>query len=242
MADNKNGNNCLYNLIYTNFNEDFSKGPTFYYDLQYPSFFNFNNGYFYTNPNYLNNINSLIKQDVLDFRDQLSKEESYYNSTVADDKPNEKKIFSAFSNYAVTFNKNHLLSVINTLTGDSGGVQPTYRTLYNYNYDLLTGNEIALKNIFNDGVDYIKVITDYVNYKINQDKDLYLDDVDIFITDDQAFYLDDDGLIIYFDQGSIAPKEFGTSKFKLSFKKFAPYINPRFYCDATNLKRRMFRR
>ena len=57
MADNKNGNNCLYNLIYTNFNEDFSKGPTFYYDLQYPSFFNFNNGYFYTNPNYLNKGN-----------------------------------------------------------------------------------------------------------------------------------------------------------------------------------------
>ena len=58
----------------------------------------------------------------------------------------------------------------------------------------------------------------------------------------EVIQIPDDGLIIYFDQGSIAPKEFGTSKFKLSFKKFAPYINPRFYCDATNLKRRMFRR
>ena len=242
MADTQSANNCLYNLIYTSFNEDFSRSATFYYDLQYPSFFNFNTGYFYANPNYLNKINSLIKQDIMDFRDALAKEESDYNSTVADNKPNEKKIYSAFSNYAVTFNKNHLLSVITTLRGDTVGVNPTYRTLYNYNYDLLTGHEIPLKNIFNNGVDYLKVITDYVNYKVNQDKDLYLDNVEIFITDDQAFYLDDDGLIVYFDPGAIAPEEFGTSKFKLSFKKFAPYINPRFYCNATNLKRRMYRR
>lgn len=242
MANSQSTSNCLYNLIYTDFNEEFSKGSTFFYNLQYPAFFNFNNGYFFANPTILNNISNLIKEDVITFRDDLSKEEQDYNSTVANNNPNERRIYSAFSNFAVTFNKNHLLSVIVNVIGYSGNTLPEYDTLYNYNYDLLTGNTIQLKDIFNPNVDYIKVITDYVRYKINQNKDLYLENVEFFITDDQAFYIEDDGLVVYFDAGQLAEDEFRTSKFKLSFNKFAPYINPRFYCEGTNLKRRMFRR
>lgn len=241
MANSQTASNCLYNLIYTDFNEDFSRGSTFYYDLQYPAFFNFNNGYFFANPSILNNISNLVKEDIFNFRDGLSKEETDYNSTVAQS-PEQKRIYSVFSNFAVTFNKNHLLSVITNVRGFSGGTSPIYDSLYNYNYDLLTGKPITLKKIFNEGVDYIKVLTDYVNYKINQNKNLYFDNVEFFITDDQAFYIEDDGLVIYFDSDQIAPEEFGTSKFKLMFNKFAPYINPRFYCEGTNLKRRMLRR
>ena len=242
MANSQVSSNCLYNLIYTDFNEEFSRDSTFFYNMQYPTFFNFNTGYFFVNPSILNNINTLIKKDVDDFRNGLAKEEQDYNSTVADNKPEEKIIYSAFSNYAVTFNKNHLLSVVVNVLGFSGNTLPKYDALYNYNYDLLTGNKINLKDIFNSGVDYIKVITDYVNYKINQNKDLYFENVEFIITDNQAFYLEDDGLVVYFDAGELAKEEFGTSKFKLTFSKFAPYINPRFYCEGTNLKRRIYRR
>lgn len=242
MANSQPTSNCLYNLIYTDFNEEFSKSASFYYNIQYPAFYNFNNGYFFANPSILNNINNLIKEDVINFRDSFSREEQDYNATVADNNPSEIRIYSAFSTFAVTFNKNHLLSVLVSVVGYPGNTFPRYNELYNYNYDLLTGNTIQLKDIFNPGVDYIKVITDYVRYKINQNQDLYLENVEFFITDDQAFYLDDDGLIVYFDPGQIAREEFGTSKFKLSFNKFAPYINPRFYCNATNINRRMFRR
>lgn len=242
MANSQPASNCLYNLIYTDFNEEFSKGSNFYYDIQYPAFFNFNNGYFFANPSILNNISNLIKEEVISFRDNLAKEEAQYNSTVADNKPDEKKVYSAFSNFAVTFNKNHLLSVIVNLRGFTNHTLPSYNELYNYNYDLLTGKKITLQDIFNNGVDYIKVITDYVNYKINQNKDLYFDNVEFFITDDQAFYIEDDGLVVYFDAGQLAKEEFGTTKFKLMFSKFAPYINPRFYCSATNINRRIYRR
>lgn len=242
MANSQPESNCLYNLIYTDFNEEFSKNSTFYYNIQYPAFFNFNTGYFFANPSILNNISNLIKQEVNDFRDGLAQEEQDYNSTVADNNPEEKRIYSAFSNFAVAFNKNHLLSVIVNVLGFSGNTLPKYDILYNYNYDLLTGSKITLKDIFNPGVDYIKVITDYVNYKINQNKDLYFENVEFFITDDQAFYIENDGLVVYFDAGELAKEEFGTSKFKLTFSKFAPYINPRFYCNATNVNRRIYRR
>ena len=126
--------------------------------------------------------------------------------------------------------------------GFADDTTPRYDMLYNYNYDLLTGNRITLKDIFNPGVDYIKVITDYINYKINQNKDLYFDKVEFFITDNQAFYIENDGLVIYFDAGELSKEEFGTTKFKLKFSKFAPYINNRFYCNATNINRRFYRR
>lgn len=242
MDNSQPTSNCLYNLIYTDFNEEFSRNSTFYYNIQYPSFFNFNTGYFFANPSILNNINNLIKKDVNDFRDGLAKEEQDYNSTVADNNAKEERIYSAFSNFAVSFNKNHLLSVIVNVLGFLGNTLPKYNALYNYNYDLLTGNKIALKDIFNPGVDYIKVITDYVHYKINQNKNLFFENVEVFITDNQAFYLEDGGVVVYFDAGELAKEEFGTIKFKLSFNKFAPYINPRFSCEGTNLKRRIFRR
>ena len=242
MANSQPENNCLYNLIYTDFNEEFSRGSSFFYNIQYPAFFNFSNGYFFANPTILNNINNLIKQEVNDFRDDFAKEEQNYNSSVADNNPAEKKIYSAFSNFAVTLNKNHLLSVIVNVLGFADDTTPRYDMLYNYNYDLLTGNRITLKDIFNPGVDYIKVITDYINYKISQNKDLYFDKVEFFITDNQAFYIENDGLVIYFDAGELSKEEFGTTKFKLKFSKFAPYINNRFYCNATNINRRFYRR
>ena len=94
---------------------------------------------------------------------------------------------------------------------------------------------IYIKDIFNKDVDYIKVVTDYVNYKINQNKDWYYEDVFINIPNDQAFYLTDDGIVIYFGLDEIAPSEFGVPKFKMSFHKFSPYINPRFYCVPQNI-------
>ena len=122
---------------------------------------------------------------------------------------------------------------------------PEYNDLYNYNFDLLTGNRIYLKDIFNKNVDYLKVITDYINYKVNQNKDNYYSDANINVPDDQAFYLTDDGILIYFGVDEIAPESFGIPKFKMEFSKFAPYINPRFYCNATNIyrfKQNMYRR
>ena len=41
--------NCIYNLIYTRFNEEFGKENYFSYNLQYPSFYNFKNTYFQVN-------------------------------------------------------------------------------------------------------------------------------------------------------------------------------------------------
>ena len=69
----------------------------------------------------------------------------------------------------------------------------------------------------------------------NGNKELYYKDVVVDIPEDQAFYLTDEGIVIYFGVDEIAPKEFGIPRFTMEYKKFAPYINPRFYCTPENI-------
>lgn len=237
MENAQSVTNCIYNILYTQFNEDFGRDNFFSYNLMYPTFYNFKNGYFFVDLNILNNLNSTINSDVYTFKTGLLKEEQdYNNSAVKNALP--KRNYKVLSNYAVTFNKNHIISIILSLMGFAGDYGPKYNYLYNYNIDLLSGNKITLKDVFIEKIDYIKVVSDYINYKISQNKDMYYKNTIVEISEDQAFYITDDGIIVYFDVDEIAPEEFGIPKFKIAFNKFAPYINPRFSCLAQNVFRK----
>lgn len=227
-------NNCLYNPIYVKFNENSEIGNTFSYTLQYPSFSTSKNDNFNIKQNVLNNINSTINSNILAFKNGLLEEEKEVNAANIESGGSLEK-YKVVTNFAVTFNKNHILSSIVNLMAFVNNEAPKYNELDNYNFDLLTGNEFTIGSVFNPNVDYLKVITNYVNYKINQNKELYYSDVVINIPEDQAFYLTDEGIIIYFGLDEIAPEEFGIPKFTMEYKKFAPYINPRFYCTPENI-------
>ncbi len=234
MDNNQSNNNCLYNLIYTQYNEDIGVESFFSYDMSYPVFLNLKNDAFYINPSILNNINSTIALDVNTFKDDMEKEQQQYNNNALNSALPTRN-FRARSDYNVTFNKNHILSVISRLVGFAGELYTEYDDLYNYNYDLATGNTFSLKDVFNDDVNVIEVVSNYINYKIQQNPNMYHPDTKVEIPDAQSFYLTDDGIVIYFGIDEIAPREFGIPKFKMMFTKFAPYIKPRFYCDAQNI-------
>lgn len=231
MDMSQNNANCVYNLMRTQFNESMGRDEFFSYDLQYPSFFNMNNDYFYIMQTHLDNINSNIKLDVDTFVKGLRNEEQEYNLNAAKNNT-PKRNYMASSNFAVTFSINHILSAIVNFIGSVDGVGNIYNLLYNYNYDLRTGNRIQLKDVFKSDVNYIEVVTNYVNYKINQNPSMYYPIDQIQIPEEQAFYLTDDGIVIYFGLDEVAPAKYGIPKFKMMFSKFEPYINPRFYCTA----------
>lgn len=234
MRNSEKNNSCLYNLLHVRFNEDIGRDEYFSYNLQYPTLYSFKNTYFNVDPNILNNLSSTIKEDVYTFKNGLAEEEKEANSSAAQNAL-PKKNYRVITNYAITFNKNHILSTILNLMGFPGEFGPRYNQINNYNFDLLTGNRIYLEDIFKPGVDYIKLVSDYINYKINQNKSLYYEDEPVEIPSDQAFYLTDDGIVIYFELDEIAPEEFGIPKFKISFEKFSQYINPRYYCSPDNV-------
>lgn len=230
MNGSININECVYNPLFVKFNEYFRSKGLFSYNLQFPSFHNFKNSSDTIDQSILNDINSIISLDASTFKQGLFEEEQNYNLVVAEGGALPKKRYKAFSIYAVTFNRNNILSVTLRLRGISSGNKIEYDNLNNYNIDLISGKRIKLEEIFNPNVNYFQIINNYINYKIRQNKELYYENTVINIPYDQSFYITDKGVVIYFGLDQIAPTGFGFPKFLISFGRFADYINPRFLC------------
>ena len=96
--------------------------------------------------------------------------------------------------------------------------------------------------MFNEGVDYLPLLSQYVNDEIAKTPELFYENTVVDIPDYQAFYITDKGIVLYFEVDEIAQESAGVPKFLISFEQFGEYINPRFYCNPENLLRRKRRR
>ncbi len=158
MNNTQTNNTCLFNTLYIQYIEDIGQNKYFYYDLKYPVIHNVKNGYFQVNEDILKNLNETIKSSVYTFKQGILEEEQQINASNPDGSK-AKVNYRVYSNYDITFNKNHVLSLVLHLTAmDDNGTQ--YDDLYSYNIDLLTGNQLLLKDIFKPGVDYLKLVSD----------------------------------------------------------------------------------
>ena len=234
---NTNYTGCIYNLLYIQYNEIFGREEFFYFDISYPVFYNVRNGYFQVDKKILDNLNKTVYSSVETFRNGLYEEMAQYNKT-AEQNNLPKRVYQVNTTYDVTFNKNHILSLVLFLTSISNNDGPQYEELYSYNIDLLTGNQLSLKDLFNPNVDYINILSNYINNKIAQTPQLFYPNTTIEIPDSQAFYITDKGIILFFAEDEIAPSEAGIPKFLISFEEFAQYINPRIYCIPQYVLRR----
>ena len=227
MNYNQVNNTCFFNTLYIQYVEDIGRNEYFYYDLKYPVFYNVKNGYFQVSESILKNLNNTISSSIYDFKQGIFEEEQQIN-TQNPDGSKTKVNYRVYSNYDLTFNKNHVVSFVISLSAFEGN-NPQYNDLYNYNIDLLTGNQLLLN------VDYLKLVSDFVNFKINQNPTFYYPDASVDIPEDQSFYLTDQGIVIYFGLDEISPAANDIPKFLMEFSNFESYINPRFYCNAKNI-------
>ena len=233
MNYNQVNNTCFFNTLYIQYVEDIGRNEYFYYDLKYPVFYNVKNGYFQVSESILKNLKNTISSYIYDFKQGIFEEEQQIN-TQNPDGSKTKVNYRVYSNYDLTFNKNHVVSFVISLSAFEGN-NPQYNDLYNYNIDLLTGNQLLLKDIFRPNVDYLKLVSDFVNFKINQNPTFYYPDASVDIPEDQSFYLTDQGIVIYFGLDEISPAANDIPKFLMEFSNFESYINPRFYCNAKNI-------
>ncbi|WP_455539072.1 DUF3298 domain-containing protein [Terrisporobacter sp.] len=228
-------NTCLFNTLYIQYVEDIGQNEYFHYDLKYPIFFNVKNGYFQVSDSILKNLNDTINSSVYTFKEGILEEQQQINSNNSSEDENNTN-YRVYSNYDLTFNKNHIISLIISLTASNDN-NPQYNDLYNYNIDLLTGNQILLKDIFRHDVNYLKLVSDFINFKISQNPTFYYPDTSVDIPEDQSFYLTDQGIVIYFGLDEISPATSNIPKFLMEFTNFESYINPRFYCNIKNRMR-----
>lgn len=178
----------------------------------------------------INKINSIIYNYIMGFKSEIEKEakeyKKYYNQILnSEEEKYIKYKYEAYTNYDLTYHKNNIVSIPMTMYKFTGGAHGmTY--LVSYNYDLLTGKRLLLKNLFKEGVDYKFLINNLIKYEINKNKELYFigDEGFISISDDQKFYIDNDKIVIYFDLYEIAPYYVGLPKFEVPFDDYKKYL------------------
>ncbi len=102
-----------------------------------------------------------------------------------------------------------------------------YEWNYYYTIDLKTGERMRLKDLFQDGADYLALISDSIKEQMaaqmaEDENVIYWLDSDMeegnfeSITDDTSFYLNEKGnLVIGFNEGDVAPMYMGAVEFEI---------------------------
>ncbi|GAA0091096.1 DUF3298 and DUF4163 domain-containing protein [Paraclostridium bifermentans] len=193
--------------------------------LIYPKYI-YHNDY---NKEIIQSINTIIYNDIIKFKYNLEKESLNYKQIYKNEDVKFK--YEGYSNFDVTYDKNNLISIpveFYEFTGGAHGM--TY--LESYNYDLDTGDQVLLNDLFNKGVDYKKIINDYIESYIEKNKEMFFEENEGFkgIKDNQEFYMTDDNLVVYFEIYEIAPYYVSIPKFNIPLKEIEQYLNLKYIC------------
>ncbi|MEN2257120.1 DUF4163 domain-containing protein [Paraclostridium benzoelyticum] len=163
----KINNSCVGEYLLKKESEFLKYEITYPKILIYPKYI-YNNDY---NKGTIQNINTLIYNDIIKFKENLEKESLKYKQIYKNGDVKFK--YEGYSNFDVTYDKNNLISIpveFYEFTGGAHGM--TY--LESYNYDLNTGEQVLLNDLFNKDVDYKKIINPYIESCIKKNKELFL--------------------------------------------------------------------
>lgn len=164
-------------------------------------------------------LNDILQKQGKEFGEKLKKDGMAYVE--------ESKIldfplidYAANTNYKVHNLNSKFLSLTIVYHAYTGGAHGNYNVTP-YNYDLTTGKEVSLKNLFKEGFDYKKIINTEIKKQITAlNKDNYSIQGFESISEKQPFYIEGDNLVIYFQPYEIAPYAMGTPKFKIPVSSF----------------------
>lgn len=125
--------------------------------------------------------------------------------------------FSLFVTYKVTCNKKDILSFYtDTYTYVGGAHGLTERKAHNFNVD--TGQDIRLKDLFKVDADYKAIINRQIRKEIaRRPQDFFQGRWMKFesIEDDQPFYIENGNVVVYFTLYEIAPYSTGIPEFRI---------------------------
>ncbi|KGM95113.1 hypothetical protein Z968_09940 [Clostridium novyi A str. 4552] len=158
-------------------------------------------------------INSMIENDVITFRDRLL-EAAKKNKDKSIKENYEFLPYLAYTNFKVfTLNDDFVSFYIDYYEFTGGAHGSTFRK--SYNIDLKTGKVLNLHDVLKDIPNYKETINKYIYDEISQKPEVYFIDSFKGIYGDISFNLDEKNLIIYFQQYEIAPYSSGIIQFKI---------------------------
>ena len=165
-------------------------------------------------------INQIIREDILNFKNQLKTESEEYLQSAKNEEWEIRK-YQAFTTYTVHYQKDDLLSLsISYYSYTAGAHGFTLERAYNYN--LVNGEEILLSDILKEKKDYVEIINQEIKKQIELNPQEYFSEFSVFqsISEEQPFYLIEDGIVVYFGLYEIAPYASGIRYFKIPYSLF----------------------
>ncbi|MBS4190195.1 DUF3298 and DUF4163 domain-containing protein [Bacillus sp. FJAT-49705] len=162
------------------------------------------------------NINDVLQKHI----------ESSYKSALEVKKSNKEDPDHEYSyevSYEVKYNKNNLLSILiydYTYTGGAHGIT----TVQSYNFDVRTGNQIALTNVAENKSELTKLMKYTKADLLNQNKKIgmvFTDQLDDLTFDNsRPFYFYDNGIVVKFQHYEAAAYAAGMLEVKVPYSVF----------------------
>lgn len=174
------------------------------------------------NSQILENINSNIKNDIIEFKTQM--EAAAEENLELLKKQGKKPIPYQISNtYSITYNKNNLLSVSLIYQEYLNGRNSYIRTAYNYN--LQNGESMPLESLFMPGTNYIDILNKKTREKLTSGSS----GTSVKfkgIAKDQPYYVDDDNLVIFLRFNEISPVPSSIPVIRIPFSELSSILKP----------------
>jgi hypothetical protein len=177
-------------------------------------------------PNVLKLMNSNFENDIMEFKSQM--EYAAEENAQAAKKANKKIDPYRISNiYAVTYNKNNILSLSLIYEQYINGKSYYIRTTYNY--DTNTGKSLSVQDLFKPGVNAKSLINTEIMMELGSNPQKYFPSaINTFkgIADDQPFYIDGQDLVLFFRFNEIAPVASEIPVIRIPLARFKDAIKP----------------
>lgn len=169
--------------------------------------------------NVQDSINSIFRKSAVDARNEGLKNENEMEKVMASGYKGSLNKCETYFDYRLKYNQNGLLSVVFMDYQYAGGAHGlTVQSSHTFN--LKTGEEYKLKDLFKSDADYVLFINDTVRNEINErvkEGSLYENTPFKTIKDDQNFYLSNNAVVVYFQQYEYWPYANGLQEFPVEF-------------------------
>jgi hypothetical protein len=173
----------------------------------------------------INEINQKIYEDIISFKAAI--EDILEVMPISD-----KHISYINTEYYISYNDNGIISIPIEFSQLDGLYNVSY--INSYNYDINLEKEINLEDVFNSDIDYIKLITNKIESRINElEKELSIEQYimvldylkDIILCDNPTFCICNDGIIICFSSYELDTSIPDITTFKITFEEDRSYFS-----------------
>lgn len=162
------------------------------------------------NNKFLNELNILMEKEALNIKEEIHQmaKKDFNKNNLKYELNIEYKIHTLNPTFISLTMENY------QYTGGAHG----FSNKTPYNFDLTTGKEMSLQDLFKKNSNYKEVINKEIQKQIKEEPDKFFpDEVEVFsgINNKQPFYIEDGKLVIYFGLYEIAPYTAGIVEFQI---------------------------